>query len=73
MKRFVQGADRTQSILLPEQLKDYVNEDNRSPILRLYSRLPLFADVDGTLLAIRKKLTIECQLSKIRINAADLE
>jgi len=28
MKRFVQGADRTQSILLPEQLDDYVSEDN---------------------------------------------
>ena len=28
MKRFVQGADRTQGILLPEQLEDYVSEDN---------------------------------------------
>ena len=30
MKRFVQGTDRTQSILLPEQLEDYVSEDNPS-------------------------------------------
>ena len=28
MKRFVQGRDRTQGILLPEQLEDYVTEDN---------------------------------------------
>ena len=28
MKRFVQGADRTQGILLPEQPEDYVSEDN---------------------------------------------
>lgn len=28
MKRFVQGTDRTQGILLPEQLEDYVSEDN---------------------------------------------
>ena len=28
MKRFVQGMDRTQGILLPEQLEDYVSEDN---------------------------------------------
>ena len=28
MKRYIQGADRTQSILLPEQLDDYVTEDN---------------------------------------------
>ena len=28
MKRFVQGTDRTQGILLPEQFKDYVSEDN---------------------------------------------
>lgn len=25
MKRFVQGTDRTQGILLPEQLEDYVS------------------------------------------------
>ena len=28
MRRYIQGADRTQSILLPEQLDDYVTEDN---------------------------------------------
>jgi transposase len=28
MKRFVQGTDRTQGVLLPEQLEDYVSEDN---------------------------------------------
>lgn len=28
MKRFVQGVDRTQSILFPAQLEDYVAEDN---------------------------------------------
>ena len=28
MKRFVEGEDRSQSTLFPEQLDDYVNEDN---------------------------------------------
>lgn len=28
MKRFVEGTDRSQSILFPEQLDDYVTEDN---------------------------------------------
>ena len=28
MKRFIQGTDRTQGILLPEQVEDYVSEDN---------------------------------------------
>ena len=28
MKRFVEGADRTQATLLPECLDDYVAEDN---------------------------------------------
>ena len=28
MKRFVQGTDRTQGILLPERLEDYVSDDN---------------------------------------------
>src|SRR5712692_9315230 len=28
MKRFVEGADRSQSILFPERLDDYVAEDN---------------------------------------------
>src|SRR5476649_574845 len=28
MKRFIEGQDRAQSILLPESLEDFVNEDN---------------------------------------------
>lgn len=28
MNRFIQGGDRTQGILLPEQLDDYVTEEN---------------------------------------------
>ena len=28
MKRFVEGEDRRQSLLLPESLDDYVTEDN---------------------------------------------
>jgi transposase len=28
MKRFVEGEDRTQGVLLPEFLDDYVTEDN---------------------------------------------
>lgn len=28
MKRFIEGADRTQATLLPETVDDYVGEDN---------------------------------------------
>jgi transposase len=28
MKRFIQGVDRTQSIVFPERLEDYISEDN---------------------------------------------
>ena len=28
MKRFVEGVDRTQSVLFPERLDDYIDEDN---------------------------------------------
>ena len=28
MKRFVEGTDRSQSVLFPEHLDDYVPEDN---------------------------------------------
>jgi len=28
MKRFIESEDRTQGMLLPEQLDDYVSEDN---------------------------------------------
>ncbi|AMP03172.1 IS1182 family transposase [Collimonas pratensis] len=36
MKRFVQGTDRTQSILLPEQLEDYVSEDNPVRVIDVF-------------------------------------
>lgn len=29
MKRFIEGADRSQSTMLPELLDDYVDEDNQ--------------------------------------------
>ena len=28
MKRFIEGQDRSQSILFPERLEDYIAEDN---------------------------------------------
>lgn len=28
MGRFIEGADRTQAILLPESIDDYISEDN---------------------------------------------
>lgn len=36
MKRFVQGTDRTQGILLPEQLEDYVSEDNPVRVIDVF-------------------------------------
>jgi len=36
MKRFVQGTDRTQSILLPEQLEDYVSEDHPVRVIDVF-------------------------------------
>ncbi|SFB13560.1 Transposase [Collimonas sp. OK607] len=36
MKRFVQGTNRTQSILLPEQLEDYVSEDNPVRVIDVF-------------------------------------
>ena len=36
MKRFVQGTDRTQGILLPEQLEDYVSEDNPIRVIDVF-------------------------------------
>ena len=30
MKRFVEGVDRSQSVLFPERLDDYIGEDIRS-------------------------------------------
>ena len=36
MKRFIQGSDRTQSILLPEQLDDYVTEENPVRVIDVF-------------------------------------
>jgi transposase len=36
MKRFSQGSDRTQSILLPEQLDDYVTEENSARVIDVF-------------------------------------
>lgn len=36
MKRFIQGSDRTQGILLPEQLDDYVTENNPVRVIDVF-------------------------------------
>jgi transposase len=36
MKRFIQGSDRTQGILLPEQLDDYVTEENPIRVIDVF-------------------------------------
>jgi transposase len=36
MKRFVKGVDRTQGVLLPETLDDYVAEDNPVRIIDVF-------------------------------------
>ena len=36
MKRFIQGSDRTQGILLPEQLDDYVTEENPVRVIDVF-------------------------------------
>lgn len=36
MKRFIQGADRTQALLLPEQLDDYVTENNPVRVIDVF-------------------------------------
>lgn len=36
MKRFIQGSDRTQGILLPEQLDDYVTEENPVRVIDIF-------------------------------------
>ena len=36
MKRFIQGIDRTQGILLPEQLDDYVTEENPVRVIDIF-------------------------------------
>ena len=36
MKRFIQGSDRTQGILLPEQLDDYVTDENPVRVIDVF-------------------------------------
>jgi transposase len=36
MKRFIQGSDRTQGILLPERLDDYVMEENAVQVIDVF-------------------------------------
>jgi transposase len=36
MKRFVEGEDRTQGVLLPEFLDDYVAEDNPVRVIDVF-------------------------------------
>jgi transposase len=36
MKRFVEGEDRTQGVLLPELLDDYVAEDNPVRVIDVF-------------------------------------
>jgi transposase len=36
MKRFIQGSDRTQGILLPEQLDDYVTEEKPVRMINVF-------------------------------------
>lgn len=36
MKRFIQGSDRAQGILLPEQLDDYVTDENPVRVIDIF-------------------------------------
>jgi transposase len=36
MKRFIEGIDRTQALLLPEQLDDYVTENNPVRVIDVF-------------------------------------
>ena len=36
MGRFVEGEDRSQSLLLPESLDDYVGEDNPARVIEAF-------------------------------------
>ncbi|WP_284384902.1 transposase, partial [Dyella flava] len=36
MKRFVEGLDRSQSLLFPERLEDYINEDNPVRVIDVF-------------------------------------
>lgn len=37
MKRFVEGEDRSQSLLLPERLDDYICEDNPVRVVEAFA------------------------------------
>ncbi|MBB5447532.1 hypothetical protein HDG38_006176 [Paraburkholderia sp. WSM4177] len=43
MKRFVEGGDRGQAVLLPEYLDDYVADDNTGPCSVTFKPLPLLS------------------------------
>lgn len=36
MKRFVQGVDRTEAVLLPDQLDEYVTENNPVRVIDVF-------------------------------------
>ncbi|MGF6936198.1 transposase [Paraburkholderia sp. UCT70] len=36
MKRFIEGKDRKQAVLLPEYLEDYVSEDNPVRVIDVF-------------------------------------
>jgi transposase len=36
MKRFIQGSDRAQGILLPAQLDDYVTDENPLRVINVF-------------------------------------
>jgi transposase len=42
MKRFIQSEDRTQGMLLPEQLDDYVTEDNPVRVVDIFVGRPAY-------------------------------
>jgi|SRR5471030_2314085 len=48
MKRFVEGTDRSQSILFPEHLDDYVAEDNIVRIVEPFLTSTCASDKVGT-------------------------
>ncbi len=51
MKRFVEGADRSQSVLFPERLDDYIDDDHPVRVIDVFVdeldlREPGFAGVE---------------------------
>lgn len=64
MKRFVQGADRTQALLLPEQLDDYVTENNPVRVIDVFvDELDLVAlNFEGGLRVVRQRH--DCRVRK---------